>query len=57
MVYTLTQAEPWVRITRADGSMSERAGQSLDGAASASLLARDGGILRIEVGIPERTLR
>jgi hypothetical protein len=55
--YRITQAEPWVRITRADGSVTERAGQSLDGAASASLLARDGAIARIEVGIPENHLR
>ncbi len=51
VVYTLAQ-EPWVRVTRRDGTSSARPGEWLDAAASAALLDRDGAIERVDVGVP-----
>jgi hypothetical protein len=57
VVYTTTAGEAWIRIAAADGASRTLAGETLDPAASRSLLARDGAIARLDVGIPERRLR
>ncbi|MBD3220990.1 hypothetical protein GF314_07075 [bacterium] len=49
--------ETWVRVTRDDGSEERHAGGCLDEATSAAVLARDGGVAAIEVGIPEDVIR
>ncbi len=56
VVYQRTRDEGWVRVTTARGVATARAGGWLGAADSEALLARRGGIERIEVGIPERIL-
>lgn len=52
VVYELADGAGWIRVTRRDGTVSIRPGESLDGPASRSLLARDGSISRVDVGVP-----
>ncbi len=56
VVYVLTRDEGWIRVTTDDEVANERGGCRLDAADSHALLARRGGIARIEVGIPESGL-
>ncbi len=56
VVYVLTRGMSWIRVTRDDDVTSERAGNRLDPRESHDLLARAGGISRIEVGVPMRSL-
>jgi len=55
-VYLLTRNDGWVRVTTDDEVATERGGCRLDAADSHALLARRGGIARIEVGIAESGL-
>ena len=57
VVYELSRDQAWIRVTAADGTSTTRPGDQLDLGASQSLFARDGGISRIEVGVPEGALR
>lgn len=52
VVYMLTPGEAWVRVVTEDDVVSERAGGRLENGHSHALLARLGGIARIEVGVP-----
>jgi hypothetical protein len=56
VVYT-PGPEPRIRVTLAGGRRIERAGDRLDTGLSGTLLDRSGGIERIEVVVPERSLR
>ena len=56
VIYLLTRGESWIEVTRQDGSVSKRSGDRLDPGESHSLLARDGQLARIEVGVPEKRL-
>jgi hypothetical protein len=56
VVYQLTRGEGWIRVTRGNEAAAEREGCRLDASDSRALLARRGGISRIEVGIPESRL-
>jgi hypothetical protein len=51
VVYRLVDGEPSVRVVSSDGAVSERPGPSLDEPASRRVLQRQGGIVRIEVGV------
>jgi hypothetical protein len=57
VIYERTDDEPWVQITRLDGSMDRQPGPGLDAATSAEILRRTGGIAAIRVGIPEAVIR
>ncbi|MCJ7453107.1 MAG: hypothetical protein MUO39_11620 [Steroidobacteraceae bacterium] len=56
VVYQLTPDQGWIRVITDDEVATEREGCRLDAADSRALLARQGGISRIEVGIPESGL-
>jgi len=56
VVYRLTPDKCWIRVIEDDEAAAERDGCRLDAADSRALLARQGGIARIEVGIPESGL-
>jgi hypothetical protein len=56
VVYTLTGGEAWVRVTADDEATVETADGWLTPADSHALIGRRGGIARIEVGVPERSL-
>jgi hypothetical protein len=56
IVYALTPDEAWIRVTHNDGMATERPGCRLTLEESRALLERRGGIARIEVGVPERSL-
>jgi hypothetical protein len=56
VVYLLTRGEGWIRVITGDAVATERGGSRLDAADSHALLARQGGISRIEVGIPESAI-
>jgi hypothetical protein len=56
VVYRLTRNEGWIRVTTGDEVATERGGSRLDAADSHALLARQGRISRIEVGIPESAI-
>ena len=56
VVYHLTPGEGWIRVITDDEVATERQGCRLDASDSRALLARQGGISRIEVGIPESRL-
>lgn len=49
VIYQFGRGQPRVRWTRADGTMMEQAGGTLDAEASAQLFARRGAIARIDV--------
>jgi hypothetical protein len=51
VVYEATE-QAWVRVTGRDGTGVTRPGEWLDAEASRALLARDGSIERVEVGVP-----
>jgi hypothetical protein len=57
IVYQSCEGEAWVRVTRHDGTTSTHPGVRLDADGSRSLLSRNGGIRRVDVGVPEGTLR
>ncbi len=57
VVYALTRTERWIRVTGEDGFAVERPGGALGAAESEHLLARRGGIARIDVGVPAGALR
>ena len=52
VVYRVTTGESWIAVTDASGQVDRREGDGLDETASRALLARRGGIARIEVGVP-----
>jgi hypothetical protein len=56
VVYRLTAGAAQVRVTGADGTVSEAPGDTLDAAQSRALFERRGAIAGIEVEIPERGL-
>lgn len=56
VVYVLTLAESWIRVSTADNIAVERAGCRLSPHESHTLFDRLGGITRIDVGLPERAL-
>ncbi len=56
VVYLLEANDAWIRVTLRDGSSSEVAGWSLSPGESRDVLAREGRVTRIEVGVPERQL-
>ncbi len=56
IVYERIQGGPRVRITLADGSTREHAGDTLDAELAETLFTRTGHIERIRVGIPAHTL-
>jgi hypothetical protein len=56
VVYTLTPGEALVRVVTHGDSVTELAGGRLESDHSQALLARLGGIARIEVDVPEREL-
>ncbi len=57
VVYRLTGGTARVRLTRAGGGPVEFPGPRLDPAASSSVFARTGEILRIDVDVPEASVR
>jgi len=56
VIYERTREEAWIRVTRKDGSSTDRSGDQLDAAESAALFDRSGTVVRIEVGVPEQCL-
>ena len=56
VVYSLTRGDAWVRVVTDQDVATERDGNQLTPADSHTLLARLGGIARLEVGVPERAL-
>jgi len=56
VLYELSPADAWIRVTRRDGAVSTRAGCALDAAESRSLLMRDGGVCLVHIGVPEGSL-
>jgi hypothetical protein len=56
VLYTIVPGAAWVRVTRQDGGVSERAGARLDADASRALLDRTDALRLIEVGVPEADL-
>jgi hypothetical protein len=56
VVYVLTPEEAWIRVFRDDESSTQTRGSRLGAIDSRAVLAREGGISRIEVGVPERVL-
>jgi hypothetical protein len=56
VIYELGPDAAWIRITTSDGACSTHPGNELDADTSRSLFARNGGISRIDVGVPERAL-
>ncbi len=57
VIYEVGTGEAWIRVTAADGTSSMSPGNQLDTRTSQSLFARDGGITRIDVGVPDGALR
>jgi hypothetical protein len=56
IVYELTKDESWIRVADNDGALSDLPGDRLDSGHSQTLFDRRGGISRIDVGVPERSL-
>ncbi len=56
VVYRLTQDESSIRVTGDDGALSDLRGDRLDSGHSQTLFDRRGGISRIDVGVPVRSL-
>ncbi|OGF14517.1 MAG: hypothetical protein A2W00_04875 [Candidatus Eisenbacteria bacterium RBG_16_71_46] len=57
VVYEPSRGEAWIRVTAGDGTSTTHAGDQLDPNTSQALFARQGGISRIDVGVPEGALR
>lgn len=55
--YERTDGSRWLRVTWANGRETRHAGEVLDAVASDALLARDGAIAWIDVGVPVRGQR
>ncbi len=56
VVYTLTRGDAWVRVTMDDGVAHQRSGCWLTSSDSDRITSRLGGILRVDVGVPEGRL-
>ena len=56
VVYSLSRGDAWVRVTMDDGIAHQRAGCWLTSSDSHRLTSRLGGILRVDVGVPEERL-
>ncbi len=56
VIYELTRDEAWIRVTADDGALSTLPDNQLNAGYSRTLFNRLGGISRIDVGIPERSL-
>ncbi len=56
VVYQISADGPWIRVLTSDGERTEYAGIELDEGTGKSLFARDGRVVRIDVGVSEAHL-
>ena len=56
VVYERVTGRPWIRVTFADGAVTEIAGDALDAPTSGEIFSRNGRVARLRIGVPQDEL-